>query len=77
MLDGIDGSFCSSAFSKLSIDACAGDSVMNTSVLPHHTMTMRSRPLSDLNLRMSATTCSARSRLFFPFLTFGPSRRLT
>ena len=77
MLDGMAGSFCSSARSKLSIEACAGDSVMKTSVLPHQTMTMRSSWLSDLKRRMSAITCSARSRLFLPFLTFGPSSRLT
>ena len=77
MLDGIAGSFCSSACSKLSIVACAGDSVMKTSVLPHQTITSRSSLLSALNVRMSAMTCSARSLLFLPFLTFGPSSRLT
>ena len=34
--------------------ACAGDSVMKISVLPHQTITSRSRLLSALNLRMSA-----------------------
>ena len=50
MLDGIAGSFSSSARSKLSIVACAGDSVMKTSVLPHQTMTSRSSLLSRLEL---------------------------
>ena len=77
MLEGIAGSFCSSARSKFSMVWCAGDSVAKISVLPHQTITIRSRLLSDLNFRMSATTCSARSFLFFPFLTFGPSSRFT
>ncbi len=38
MLDGIAGSFASSARSNASIDWCAGDSVMKISVLPHQTM---------------------------------------
>ena len=50
MLDGIVGSFASSAFSNASIDWCAADSFMNTSVLPHQTITRRSRPLSLLEL---------------------------
>ena len=54
-----------------------GDSVAKISVLPHQTITSRSRLLSALNFRMSATTCSARSFLFLPFLTFGPSSRFT
>ena len=54
MLDGIAGSFCSSARSKLSIVWCAGDSVTKISVLPHQTITSRSRLLSALNFRMSA-----------------------
>ena len=77
MLEGIAGSFSSRARTKFSGVACAGDSVMKTSVLPHHTITRRSRLLPALNVRMSAMTCSARSILFFPFLTFGPSRRFT
>ena len=77
MLDGIAGSFSSSARSKFSIVWCAGDSVAKISVLPHQTITSRSRLLSALNFRMSAMTCSARSFLFLPFLTFGPSSRLT
>ena len=77
MLDGIDGSFASSAFSNAATDWCAGDSVRKISVLPHQTSTSRSSLLSALNLRMSAISCSARSRLFLPFLTFGPSSRLT
>ena len=51
--------------------------VMKTSVLPVQIITRRSQPCLVLNARMSATTCSARSRLFLPFLTFGPSSRLT
>ena len=54
MLDGIAGSFSSSARSKLSIVWCAADSVMKISVLPHQTITSRSRSLSALNCRMSA-----------------------
>ena len=50
MLDGIVSSFASSAASNASIVACAGASVRYTSVLPHHTMTSRSRPFSALNL---------------------------
>ena len=50
MLDGIDGSFASSARSKLAIDWCASLSVMKISVLPHQIMTRRSRLLSFLNL---------------------------
>ena len=58
--------------SNAAMSACAGASVAKISVLPHQTMTRRSRLLSALNLRMSAMTCSARSFLFLPFLTFGP-----
>ena len=77
MLDGIAGSFASSPFSNAASDWCAGDSVRKISVLPHQTITSRSSLLSALNFRMSAMSCSARSFLFLPFLTFGPSSRLT
>ena len=77
MLDGIAGSFCSSARSNAAMLACAADSVAKISVLPHQSITMRSSWLSALNFRMSAMTCSARSFLFFPFFTFGPSSRFT
>ncbi len=69
---GIAGSLASSAFSKASIDWWAAPSFMKTSVLPHQTITTRSQPLSALNLRMSARSCSARSFLFLPFFTLGP-----
>ena len=77
MLDGMFTSLHSSAFSNASIDWCASDSVMKTSVLPHQIITSRSRPFSCLKRRMSARSCSASSILLAPFLTFGPSRRLT
>jgi hypothetical protein len=77
MLDGMLSSFASSAFSNADRVACAGDSVRNTSVLPHHTITRRSQPFSFLNRRMSSISWSARSFFVFPFLTLGPSSRFT
>jgi len=56
MLDGIAGSDASRPCSKAAIDAWHGASVMNTSVLPHHTITRRLRLCCALNLRMSSMT---------------------
>ena len=49
---------------------------MKTSVLPAQTITRRVQPCFALNARMSAMSCSARSFLFLPFLTFGPAQPL-
>ena len=48
-----------------------------TGVDAHHTMTRRSQPFFALKSRMSWRSCSARSRLVLPFLTFEPFRRVT
>ena len=77
MLDGIASSLSSRPFSKVATVWCTGPSFMNTSVLPTHSITSRSQPFFVLNARMSAMSCSARSRLFLPFLTLGPSSRFT
>ena len=78
MLDGIASSLCSSPFSNDGDRSRAPRaSFMKTSVLPDQTITSRSQPCFSLKARMSAISCSARSRLFLPFLTFGPSSRLT
>ena len=46
---------------------------MNVSVDAHQMVMSRAAPLDFLKSRMSCRNCSARSSLFFPFLTFGPS----
>ena len=56
MLDGIESSLASSAFSNDSSVACAGVSVRYTSVLPHQIITRRSQPFSFWNRRMSSTS---------------------
>src|SRR5271157_320320 len=50
---------------------------MKVSVDAHQIMTSRSAPLDCLKSRMSSRSCSARSILFLPFLTLGPSSFLT
>ncbi len=77
MLDGMASSLASRPASKAASDWCTGPSFMNTSVLPVHTITRRSQLFLALKFRMSAMSCSARSRLFLPFFTFGPLRRFT
>ena len=73
----IAGSFASIPCSNASIDWCTAVGVMNTSVEAHHTITQRDAPDFCLKSRMSWRSCSARSRLFLPVLTFFPSSRLT
>src|SRR5687767_15734262 len=50
---------------------------MKISVDAHQTMTTRSHLLRVLKSRMSWRSCSARSRLVFPFLTLSPLMRVT
>ena len=50
MLDGDRRIALSSPFSNAASDWCTGGSFMKTSVLPHHTITRRSQPLSGLEL---------------------------
>ena len=50
---------------------------MNDSVDPHQIVISRLAPELFLKSRMSSRTCSARSILFLPFFTFGPSIFLT
>ena len=68
-------SLASSPFSKASMDWCTAVGSRKISVDPHQIMTTRSTVF--LNARMSALTWSARSRLFLPFFTCVPLRRLT
>ena len=77
MLDGMASSLASRPFSKAARLWCTAPSVMKTSVLPTHSITSRSQPCFSLKARMSVMSCSARSFLFLPFLTLGPSRRFT
>ena len=50
---------------------------MKISVDAHHTITRRSHLFFALKSRMSWRSCSARSRLVLPFLTFVPLMRVT
>src|SRR5687768_13490787 len=65
------------AFSNCSMVACCGPALMKISVDAHHTTTRRSHLFFALKSRMSWRSCSARSRLVFPFLTFSPLMRVT
>ncbi len=70
-------SFWVNAFSNAFTDWWAAVGSINVSVEPHQMVTSRDAPEVFLNSRMSARTCSARSILFLPFLTFGPSSFFT
>ena len=52
--------------------ACAASGFRKTSVLPHHTITIRESLFFTRNCSMSSITCSASSILFLPDFTFGP-----
>src|SRR6185369_1081468 len=77
----MDGAISSSLFSiarsNCSSVACLGPGLMKISVEAHQTMTTRSHLFFALKSRMSWRSCSARSRLVFPFLTFVPWMRVT
>ena len=67
----------SMARSKAAGLSCTGLGFMKISVEAAHTITRRSQPFSALNRRMSRRSCSARSRLLAPVLTFEPSSFFT
>ncbi len=77
MLGAMSGWFSLRPFSKEAMVACTAVGLIKTSVLPHHTMTIRAAPLSFLNLFMSSMSCRARSILVLPFLRCFPFRFLT
>ena len=74
MLGAMAGSFSRMAFSNDAMVACAASGFRKTSVLPHHTMTIRESLFFTRNCSMSSITCSASSILFLPDFTFGPCK---
>ena len=66
-------SFCVIAFSNAFTDWWAAVGSRKVSVDPHQIVISRLAPEVSLKSRMSSRTCSARSILFLPFFTLGPS----
>ena len=66
-------SFAFIAFSKALTLWWAALGSIKVSVEAHQIVISRLAPLDFLKSRMSWRSCSAKSNLFFPFFTFGPS----